>query len=300
MFVRLLAAFTLLALAVPAIAKPERFTGKALAAACKGKDGWADPAPPARIYENTYYVGTCGITVLLIATPNGHTLIDGGPPEAAPLVLANIRKLGFRPRDVVRIVGSHEHADHMGGFAALKAKTRAEIALRAPAVSVLASGRADPADPQAGTLPAIPPVQADWFIADKTALRIAANDHMWLYVVATPGHTDGGTSYWWRKGGKWTPTRDLAYVDSLTAVSREGYRFTDHPERVAPFRATFERVAEMPCDILITPHPGASNLFARLAGDAPLVDPAGCKRLAESATAALDRRLASEQAAPTR
>ena len=35
-------------------------SGKALAAACAGREGWSDPAPPARIYGNTYYVGTCG------------------------------------------------------------------------------------------------------------------------------------------------------------------------------------------------------------------------------------------------
>ena len=59
----------------------------ALAAACAGRDGWADPAPPARIHGNTFHVGTCGIAVLLLAGAQGHILIDSGPAEAAPLVL---------------------------------------------------------------------------------------------------------------------------------------------------------------------------------------------------------------------
>ena len=80
--------------------------GKALAAACKGRDGWTDPAPPAHIFGTTYYVGTCGITVLLITSPKGHVLIDSGPVEAAPFILANIRKLGLRPSDVKLLVGS--------------------------------------------------------------------------------------------------------------------------------------------------------------------------------------------------
>jgi metallo-beta-lactamase class B len=43
-------------------------------AACAGKDGWSDPAPPIQIHGNVYGVGTCGIVSLLIAGPKGHVL----------------------------------------------------------------------------------------------------------------------------------------------------------------------------------------------------------------------------------
>ena len=89
---------------------------------------------------------------------------------------------------------------------------------------------------------------------------------------------------------------NVAYVDSLTAVSADGYRFTDHPERVAPFRATFDRVAAMPCDVLITPHPEVSNLFARLSGTAPLIDPTACQTLVTAMRQRLDDRLVKERA----
>ncbi|HZV39192.1 MAG TPA: MBL fold metallo-hydrolase, partial [Pseudoxanthomonas sp.] len=71
-------------------------------------DGWNDRAPPQRIFGNTWYVGTCGISALLVTSPQGHVLIDAGTEKAAPLVEANIRALGFEPRDVKFIVGSHE------------------------------------------------------------------------------------------------------------------------------------------------------------------------------------------------
>ncbi|MBY0422301.1 MAG: MBL fold metallo-hydrolase, partial [Parvularculaceae bacterium] len=127
--------------------------GAALDRACAGRDGWSDAAPPARIFGNTYYVGTCGITALLVVSPRGHVLIDTGPADAAPSILANIRALRFDPRDVKFIVGSHEHVDHMGGFAALKAATGAHIALLAPARAVLESGTDGASDPQAGVMP---------------------------------------------------------------------------------------------------------------------------------------------------
>jgi metallo-beta-lactamase class B len=268
--------------------------GRRLAVACKGKDGWTDHAPPARIHGNTYFVGTCGITALLLVSAHGHVLIDGGPPEAAPLVLANIRALGFRPEDVRTIIGSHEHADHMGGLAALKAATGATLIMREPARTVVESGPPDAADPQTGTIPAMPPVKVDRIISDGGYVGRVDKYGLDIRAIATPGHTSGGTSWIWLECDK-TCVR-IAYVDSLTAVSRDGYRFTDHPERVAPFRETFKRVAAMPCDILITPHPGASNLFARLAGDAPLIDNQGCKKLADAARVRLDERLAKERA----
>jgi metallo-beta-lactamase class B len=297
MSVKIAFALTLTAAAMPVAARPADAAatqGKALAAACKGRDGWADPAPPAHIFGNTWYVGTCGITVLLITSPKGHVLIDSGPVEAAPYVLANVRKLGFRPRDVKLIVGSHEHFDHMGGLAALKAATGAEIRVRAPARTSIETGRTDPADPQAGIIDDMKPVAVGRVVADGETIGIMAGR---LVAVATPGHTSGGTSWSWTACEKGR-CLNMAYVDSLSAISRDGYRFTDHPERVAPYRTTLAAVAAMKCDVLITPHPGLSDLFTRLAGGASLVDPTGCKRLVESATASLDRRLAGEKAAP--
>ncbi len=295
MFAKAAVALALIVAPVSSIAgsADDRASGKALAAACKDRSGWADPAPPARIFGDTYYVGTCGITVLLVASRSGHALVDTGPAEAAPLILANITALGFRPRDVRLIVGSHEHFDHMGGMAALKAATGARILLSDPARRVIESGHADPADPQAGTLPATTPAVVDGTVAKRPGPGAR------LTPVPTPGHTSGGTSWTWTECEK-TRCLTMAYVDSLSAIARAGYRFTDHPDRIAPYRTTLATVTAIKCDVLITPHPGVSNLFERLAGAAALVDPSGCKRLADSATAALDKRLAGESPAPAR
>ena len=89
---------------------------RAWAAACEDFDEWDKPGPPFRIYGRTYYVGTCGISALLIVGPDGHTVIDSGTDEGAKAVLANIRALGFDPRDVKTLLTSHEHFDHVGGI----------------------------------------------------------------------------------------------------------------------------------------------------------------------------------------
>jgi metallo-beta-lactamase class B len=91
------------------------------------------------------------------------------------------------------------------------------------------------------------------------------------------------------------------YADSLTAISDDNYRFSDdaaHPGYLATFRETLARVAALPCDILITPHPSASRLWARIGPGAnePLADKQACRAYAQGASDRLDGRLAEEAA----
>lgn len=264
--------------------------GAALASACRDHHGWNDATSPARIFGDTWYIGTCGITVLLITGPGGHILIDASTAEASPAILANIRRAGYDPHDIRMIVGSHEHLDHMGGFAALKAATGARLIVRAAARTVVESGYVADDDPQRGSIGNMAPVVVDGIVADREVLRIG---NIALTAVATPGHTAGGTSWTWRSCER-KRCLNFAYVDSLTAVSVDAYRFRDHPQRVATFRTTFTRVRDMPCDILVTPHPDFSNLFERLAGTRSLVDPTACARLAHASAQKLDEQLERE------
>ena len=78
---------------------------------------WTEPVAPHAIYGNTYYVGSKGLSSILITSPQGHVLIDGTVPENAKLIEANIRKLGFRVEDIKLILNSHPHSDHAGGIA---------------------------------------------------------------------------------------------------------------------------------------------------------------------------------------
>jgi metallo-beta-lactamase class B len=271
---------------------PTQSQQRTLAKACEGRDGWGDPAPPARIFGNTYYVGTCGITVLLVTGPDGHMLIDGAVEDAVPSILANIRSLGFDPKDVKLIIGTHEHHDHMGGFAALKAATGARLLVREPARAVVETGKVDAADPQFGIIEGMTPVAVDATYAHGEILRVG---DLSLTAVATPGHTDGGTSWHWRSCED-TRCLGIAYLDSLTAISRDDYRFTDHPERIAPFAETFARVRAMPGDLFLTAHPGVSSMFARFAGKEPLIDRDTGRRLVHAMKKRLDERLAKEAA----
>ena len=255
-------------------------------------DGWDDRAPPRRVFGNVYYVGTCGITALLVASPQGHVLLDGATAAAGPAIAANIQALGFRLADVKAILNSHEHSDHAGGLAHLQNATGAPVMALAPAVATLERGAGDRDDPQSGVLDRFPPVAAVQPLADGQVVRVG---ELALTAHATPGHAPGGTSWTWVscQDGR---CLDLVYADSLTAADKH-YRFSDHPGYVAAFGRSIDAVAALPCDILVTPHPLASNLFARMDGSAALADPDACRRYADAARERLDRRLADEATA---
>lgn len=266
----------------------------AAAIRCSDDSGWDDPATPLRVHGNTWYVGTCGISALLVTSPDGHVLIDGATPAAGPQILANIRALGFDPREVKAIVLSHEHFDHAGSLAALQDATGAPVHARAPAVATLQRGASDRSDPQFLVLDGFPPVGDVRVVADDGAIQVGA---LSLQVVPTPGHTPGGTSWTWRSCDG-DDCRQMVYADSLTAISDDTYRYSDDPGAVARFRATLARVAALQCDILVTPHPSASGLWTRLGpgARAPVADASACRRYAEAARGRLDRRLATEAA----
>lgn len=265
---------------------------KAWAAACADFDEWDKPGPPFRIYGRSYYVGTCGISSVLVVGPDGHTVIDSGTDEGAKIVLANIRALGFDPKDVKTLLLSHEHFDHVGGMARLQAETGATIVTTEAAAKVLRTGVPDPADPQAKSgHPAFVPVTGKIVTLDGPgAVLLGDRPFRW---IRTPGHTLGATSWSWQDCEE-SSCKSIVYVDSLNPISSDGYRFSDHPGLVTAFRAGVAEVAGAPCDIVLAPHPGAVGLRARLAGEKPLVDREGCRAFAASVTGRLDKRLAEE------
>jgi metallo-beta-lactamase class B len=270
---------------------PIETNGPQFAAACKDWDDWEKPAPPVRIHANTFLVGTCGISSILITGSQGHVLIDGGTEAGADLIAANIRKLGFRLSDVRVILQSHEHNDHVGGIARLQQLTGAQVYASPVAARVLSTGVASPDDPQAGMQKPFPAARVDRVIQDGGTVR---RFDILLTATATPGHTPGALTWHW-ESCKDGICRTIVYADSLTPVSRDDYRFSDHPQYLAAYRASIAKVAAMDCDILLTPHPSASDMVRRLAR-AKVDDPGACRDYAASLTKQLDERLTKEAA----
>jgi metallo-beta-lactamase class B len=254
------------------------------------------------VYGNTYYVGPHGLGAILVTSPQGHVLIDGALPESVPGIVENIHTLGFRIEDVKLIVSSHVHFDHAGGIAALQHASGAAIAASPSSAAVLRAGAMGRDDPQYGTIPSISPVPSARVIADGETLRVGS---LALTAHFTPGHTSGGTTWSWVSCER-DRCMNMVYADSQTPVSADDFLFTSnatYPGVLADFARSETVLDALPCDILMTPHPGASGFWERVAerdrGNADaLVDREACKRLAASSRRQLDQRVAKERSAP--
>ncbi|MDQ3523170.1 MAG: subclass B3 metallo-beta-lactamase [Gemmatimonadota bacterium] len=271
---------------------------------CPSCAEWNVPQQPVRIYGNTYYVGTHGLSAILVTSNEGHVLLDGALQESAPLIQANIKALGLRIEDVKLIVNSHAHFDHAGGISALQRASGAAVAASPASAPVLRHGESGPNDPQHGVLLPYPAVDGVRVISDGETLRV---DPLSLTAHFTPGHTPGGTSWSWQscEGGR---CLNLVYADSQTPVSADGFLYTrnqTYPSALADFERGHAVLERLPCDVLLTPHPSASRLWERIAArdkgaKNALADSGACRRYAATARQQLARRKASEAACSRR
>jgi metallo-beta-lactamase class B len=220
---------------------------------------------------------------VLITSDKGHILLDGGLPQTSPLIDQNMRKLGFRIQDVRLIVNSHAHYDHAGGIAAIQRVSGATVAASAAGARALEQGEPLPDDPQyafGSAANRFPPVKDVRAVNDGETLRVG---DLSITAHLTPGHTTGSTSWSWRscEGAR---CQHLVYADSLNPVAAPGFRFTGdatHPSRVAEFRRSIAKVADLPCDLLLAVHPGLG------AGKT-------CRTYADDAVRRLEQRIKDE------
>jgi len=263
---------------------------------------WSQPQKPFQVYGNTYYVGTQGLSAILITSPEGHVLIDGTLERNAPLIEANIRSLGFRVEDIRVILNSHAHSDHAGAIAELARDSGAQVQASTAGARALMLGGNDPEDPLYGDpkVPHYPRVTPISVVHDGEVVRVGTNA---LVAHYTPGHTPGGTSWTWQSCEQGR-CLNMVYADSLNPISADGFRFSDdakHPHRVEDFRRSLVTVATLPCDILMVPHPDAMEFLDKVAErdngqkPNPLIDTHACQAYSADAKTKLDARLAKEQ-----
>jgi metallo-beta-lactamase class B len=254
---------------------------------------WEGAQDPFPLYGNSYYVGTEGLSSVLITSPAGHILIDGATPKAAAQIAAHIRQLGFKVEDIRFILTSHEHFDHAGGIAELQRLSGATVITSPAAKPVLETGKTDKGDPQFGSrLPDMTPVALVRTVRDGDTVELGPVSVKAHY---TPGHTQGGISWTWKSFEKGR-AMNMVYADSLNAIAGPNFRYSRnavYPRAKADIERSIALVAALPCDILVTAHPDGSDLMERQA-KGQLASPGACQRYAETGRKRLARTLAEE------
>ena len=253
---------------------------------------------PVQVFGNTYYVGTAGLSSILITSDRGLILLDGGLAQSAEEIDRHIRRLGFRTEDIKLIVNSHGHYDHAGGIHALQRASGATVAASASGAEALKRGENTVDDPQYGfghDSNEFPKVAKVRIVKDGETLRVgplAITAHM------TPGHTPGSTTWTW-KSCEDARCLDIVYADSLNAASAPAFKYSRDPARVAGLRKSITTVAALPCDVAVSVHPDFTKVAEKAARKArgdkdAFVDPQGCREYAATGARTLDAKLAEE------
>ena len=210
---------------------------------------WSEPHEPFQITDYIYSVGTKGIGVYLITTPEGHILIDGSTEEGANVVEANIKSLGFKLSDVKYLLENHAHNDHVAGLAQLKKSTGAKLLASKNDRKALEKG-AHTGDNENGPTK-FPAVKVDRIITDGEQLKLGGIS---LQAVFTPGHTEGATSWLTRDTIKGTD-HSIFFLSSITVAGNRLINNKVSPKIVEDYRNSFARAKSIQADILLIGHP---------------------------------------------
>lgn len=152
---------------------------------------WSEPGEPFRIAGNLYYVGTYDLGCYLIATPQGHILINTGLAESVEMIEKNMAQLGFKLADIKILLTTQAHFDHVAGMAEIKKRTGAKMMVDAKDAKVLADG-GNSDYYMGGKGPLYLPVKADKLLKDHDTISLGGTK---LVLLHHPGHTQGSCSY---------------------------------------------------------------------------------------------------------
>ena len=135
------------------------------------------------------------------------TLIDTMYDDDGRHVLAELASIGKKPSDVKHIILTHAHKSHIGGVAALKQASGAAVYAHEWEVDIIAGRRKATPVSKAPQKPlAVYHLQLGLALGlgrhtpCEVDRRLKSGDRVGpLEVVATPGHTPGCLTFWWRE-----------------------------------------------------------------------------------------------------
>ena len=199
-------------------------------------------APPFKVFDNLYWLGTRQHSSWALQTSAGIVIIDTNFAWATePEIIEGLTKLGLNPRDIKYVIISHAHGDHDQGAAELQKRFGAQVVMGAPDWEATLKRPA--------TAPGGVPKQDVAVGATGTKLTLGDTT---IQIVPTPGHTPGTLSYVF-------PVRDqgrtlmVAYSGgTLTgAFGSDGARWDEY---VASQRQIAKVAAEVGAVVMLSNH----------------------------------------------
>jgi metallo-beta-lactamase class B len=150
---------------------------------------WEAAVEPFCVAPRVYYVGgNDWVASYLIDSGEGLILIDTAMQEMLYLVTESIRKLGYDPKDIRKILLSHAHMDHCGGARPLSEYSGAEIYLAREDWEFMHTHREHVFRPPF----AVGDFTPHKFYSDESPICLG---DIVINTLHTPGHTPGTTSF---------------------------------------------------------------------------------------------------------
>jgi glyoxylase-like metal-dependent hydrolase (beta-lactamase superfamily II) len=157
-------------------------------------------AIPKQVASGVYQLGLGFVNVFFVEDDEGGLwLIDAGVRPGAERIGEGLRALGRAPKELRGVVITHLHGDHVGGLAAVKQHTGAEVWAQAEDAAAVREGtRVRALEPGPGLLRTFivramgrrparveDPIAVEHEVADGETLPFGAK------ALHTPGHTAG-------------------------------------------------------------------------------------------------------------
>jgi len=159
---------------------------------------------PQRLVDGVWWLPNSASTTYLVRTSDGIVVVDPGLPGDHARVLQALGELSIDPSEVTVVALTHFHADHSGAVAALVEATGARVAAGAADAAVLHGERTPPEpdldDSEREMYRRIAEDNPDTMTPPRLTvdLPLAEGDGIGgsdVVALATPGHTDGSTSF---------------------------------------------------------------------------------------------------------
>ena len=186
-------------------------------------------APPVKVFDNLYWVGTKIHSSWALQTSDGIILIDTLYNYASePEIVDGLKKLGLDPATVKYVIVSHGHGDHDEGANLMQQRFYSHIVMGAPDWDAI-----EKANPMPGGTP-----KRDMVATDGEKLTLGDTT---VTIVLTPGHTLGTLSLLFQVKDRGKP---------LNVVYSGGTAFNNQfdAERFRMYSASQRKLAKLGAD----------------------------------------------------
>jgi L-ascorbate metabolism protein UlaG (beta-lactamase superfamily) len=220
---------------------------------------WSKMYEPFRVAGNLYYVGTYDLASYLIVTDKGNILINTGLADSLPIIKNNIKKLGFKYKDIKILTLTQAHFDHMGAMADIKKETVAKLYVdEKDAQELKSGGKSDYELGKYGVT--FKPVNPDFLLKNNDKIKLGNTT---LTLLHHPGHTKGSCSFLFEtKDNNQTYKVLIANLPSII-IDRKFSDVKDYQNIQKDYAETFKAMKNVDFDIWVASHASQFDLHTK-------------------------------------